>query len=422
MNTLKALLQKNMLIALLMGFASGLPLLLVGKTLQVWMTGAGVDLKTIGFFALAGLPYTLKFVWAPIFDRYSLPFMGRRRGWLMVIQTALLFTIGLMALLQPEQHLVIMAALCLVISFLSASQDIVVDAYRRESLTDEELGVGSTLYVYGYHMALWVTGGLALIMADHMSWAAVYGIMAGTMLFAIGSTLFANEPEVNVPPPRTMKEPVIQPLTDFFRRPEVWGIIAFVLLYKVGDTLAGAMANPFYVQLGFSNTEIGSIVKTFGFFATLAGSMIGGLWILKMGINRSLLLFGVLQAVSTAGFAVLATLGPSLAGLTWVIAFENLTSGMGTAAFVAFMGVQTNKRFTATQYALLTSLMGVPRVIFSSYTGVMAERMGWQGFFIFCTLAAIPGMLLLAFMLMKQKRERAANPTSRVATELAEAQ
>jgi MFS transporter, PAT family, beta-lactamase induction signal transducer AmpG len=417
MKTLKALLQKNMLVALLMGFSAGLPLLLVGKTLQIWMTEAAVDLKTIGFFALAGLPYTLKFVWAPVFDRYTLPFLGRRRGWLMVTQILLLTSIALMAMLNPQDNLMMMAAMCVVVSFFSASQDIVIDAYRRENLKDEELGIGSTFYIYGYHTALWVTGGLALFMAEAMSWPMVYLVMAGIMIVGILTTLFATEPEADPDATKTMLAAVRDPLVDFFRRREVWAIIAFILLYKIGDTLAGGMANPFYIKLGFQKAEIGAIVKTFGFFATLGGGLLGGLTILKLGVNRSLMVFGILQMVSTAGFAVLADHGPSLMGLTWVIAFENLTSGMGTAAFVAFMGQHSKRAFSATQFALLTSLMGVPRTIFASYTGVMAEALGWQSFFWTCTFAAIPGLVLLAYMLNKERRA-APHPTMTVASNL----
>lgn len=418
MKTLKALLQKNMLVALLMGFSAGLPLLLVGKTLQIWMTEAAVDLKTIGFFALAGLPYTLKFVWAPVFDRYTLPFLGRRRGWLLVTQLMLMVSIALMALLNPQDNLMMMAAMCVVVSFFSASQDIVIDAYRRENLKDEELGIGSTFYIYGYHTALWVTGGLALFMAEAMSWPTVYMVMAGIMVVGMLTTLFATEPEADPDAPKTMLAAVRDPLVDFFRRKEVWAIIAFILLYKIGDTLAGGMANPFYIKLGFEKKEIGAIVKTFGFFATLGGGLLGGLTILKLGVNRSLMVFGVLQMLSTAGFALLADHGPSLMGLTWVIAFENLTSGMGTAAFVAFMGQHSKRAFSATQYALLTSLMGVPRTIFASYTGVMAASLGWQSFFWTCTFAAIPGLVLLAFMLQKEKKKGrpSVRPTMTVAS------
>ncbi len=404
MNAIKVLLQKNMLVTFLMGFSSGIPLLLTSKTLQAWMTDESVDLKVIGIFALVGLPYTLKFLWSPLFDRFTLPFLGRRRGWLLVSQLALVLSISAMAFTQPKEGPWLVAALCLVISFFSASQDIVVDAFRRESLQDTELGLGSTLYIYGYRVAMWISGALALILADHLSWHAVYLVMAGTMAVGAITTLFSQEPKVDAPPPRTLAESVVAPLSEFFKRRGAWEILIFILLYKVGDTMAGAMSTPFYLQLGFSKTEVGTIAKTFGLFSTLVGSLLGGLFILKLGINRSLLFFGVLQAASTAGFAVLATIGNSLLGLTWVIAFEDLSGGMGTAAFAAFMASQTNKRFTATQYALLTSLMGVPRVILSSPTGWLAEQMGWHTYFLFCTAAAVPGLLLLLKMLKTEKK------------------
>lgn len=409
---LKTLRKKQMIVALLMGVASGLPLLLAGKTLQAWMTVEEVKLSTIGFFGLAGLPYTLKFIWAPLFDRYSLPFLGRRRGWILVTQIALTLTLAVLALQQPKESLALVAALALLMSFFSATQDIVVDAYRRETLEDDELGIGSTFYIYGYRTAMWISGGLALMVAGEISWRTVYLLMTSVMAVCIVPTLIADEPKIDGAPPRTLAAAVVDPLKEFFLRRDAWLVLAFILFYKMGDTLAGAMATPFYLKTGFTLLEVGAIAKTFGFFSLLGGLFLGGVLILRWGIERSLWVFGILQALSTAGFAVLATIGPSVPMLTWVIAFEDLSGGMGTAAFTAFMAAQTNKRFTATQYAVLTSLMGVPRVIFSSFTGMMAEAMGWQGFFIFCTLAAIPGLLLLMHMLGYLSSRRPAGASS----------
>lgn len=411
---IKTLQKKQLIIALFMGVSSGLPLLLSGKTLHAWMTVEGVKLSTIGFFALAGLPYTLKFLWAPLFDRFNLPFLGRRRGWIVVTQVALVLTLLGLTFQQPAQTLTLVAVLAVLMSLFSATQDIVVDAYRRETLEDEELGIGSTLYIYGYRTAMWVSGGLALMAASYMSWNMVFLVMAGIMAVCIIPTLLADEPKLQGAPPKTMKEAVIAPLAEFFRRRDAWLVLAFVLFYKMGDTLAGAMATPFYLKIGFSLMDVGVIAKTFGFFSLLGGLFLGGVIILRWGIERSLWVFGILQALSTAGFAVLAQVGPSIGLLTWVIAFEDLTGGMGTAAFTAFMAAQTNKRFTATQYAVLSSLMGVPRVIFSSFTGIMAESMGWQGFFIFCTLAAVPGMLLLMYMISPSNHRRGRNSTKAI--------
>jgi PAT family beta-lactamase induction signal transducer AmpG len=281
------------------------------------------------------------------------------------------------------------------VTFFSASQDIVVDAYRREDLSDEELGLGSSLYVNGYRVGMLLAGGGGLIMADHMPFSMVYMIMAACMLPGILTTLLAREPEVTAGTPKTMREAVIDPLVDYFKRESALWILAFILLYKIGDTMASAMTTPFYLDIGFSKTEIGAIVKLFGFWATIAGTLIGGVLMFRLGISRSLWVFGFLQAISTAGFALLARIGYNIPLLSGVIAFENLSSGMGTAAYMAFMASITNKKFTATQYALLSSLMGIPRVLASAPTGFFAKNVGWVSFFIACTLIAIPGMLLL---------------------------
>ncbi|MBT8358801.1 MAG: AmpG family muropeptide MFS transporter [Desulfobacterales bacterium] len=384
-----------MLVALLMGFSCGLPLLLTISLLQAWMKEEGVDLTVIGLMALVGLPYTLKFLWSPIVDRFTLPYFGRRRGWLLVAQVSLMLSIIGLGLTNPANNPLMVAFAALLVTFFSASQDIVVDAYRREDLPDEELGLGSSLYVNGYRVGMLLASGGGLIMADHMSFSMVYAIMAACMLPGVITTILAPEPEVAVGTPTNLKEAVIGPLVEYFSRNGALWILVFILLYKIGDQMASAMTTPFYLDIGFSKTEIGAVVKLFGFWATIAGSLIGGIIMLRLGINRSLWIFGVLQALSTAGFAILAKIGYSIAVLSGVIAFENLSAGMGTAAYVAFMASITNKKFTATQYALLTSLMGVPRVMASAPTGFLAKNIGWEGFFIFCTLIAIPGMLLL---------------------------
>jgi PAT family beta-lactamase induction signal transducer AmpG len=385
----------RMLVALIMGFASGLPLLLTITVLQAWMKEAGVDLTVIGIMTLVGLPYTVKFFWAPVFDRFTLPFLGRRRGWLLVAQMALIFSIIGLGNTDPVNNPWMVAFAAFLVTFFSASQDIVIDAYRREDLSDEELGLGSSLYVNGYRVGMLLASGGGLILADHMSFSSVYMIMAACMLPGVLTTLLAREPEIHDRTPKSMQEAVIYPLVDYFSRNAALWILAFILLYKIGDSMASAMTIPFYLDIGFSKTEIGTVVKIFGFWATIGGSLVGGIMMLRLGINRSLWIFGFLQAISTAGFALLARIGHSIPALSGVIAFENLSAGMGTAAFVAFMASITNKRFTATQYALLTSLMGVPRVMASAPTGFLAKHLGWENFFIACTLMAIPGMLLL---------------------------
>ena len=384
-----------MLVALLMGFACGLPLLLTISLLQAWMKEEGVDLTVIGLMALVGLPYTLKFLWAPVLDRFTLPFFGRRKGWLLAAQVVLIFSIVGLGLTDPGNNPWMVAFAAFLVTFFSASQDIVVDAYRREDLPDEELGLGSSLYVNGYRVGMLLASGGGLIMADHMSFSIVYVIMAACMLPGVLTTLLAPEPDASAGTPKSLKEAVVGPMVEYFSRSGAIWILAFILLYKIGDTMASAMTTPFYLDIGFSKTEIGAVVKLFGFWATIAGSLIGGMFMLRMGINRSLWIFGFLQALSTAGFAILAKIGYNVGLLSGVIAFENLSAGMGTAAYVAFMASITNKKFTATQYALLSSLMGIPRVMASAPTGFLAKNIGWEGFFIFCTLIAIPGMLLL---------------------------
>lgn len=391
---LKAVLSWRMLVQFFFGISSGLPLLLIGSTLQAWMTEEKIDLKTIGLFSLVGIPYTFKFLWAPFMDRFVPPFLGRRRGWILTTQVLLAGAVAVLSLLSPDRSTTAMALGAVVIAFLSASQDIVLDAYRREVLTNEELGLGSSFFVNGYRIGMLISGAFALMLADHVSWHVVYLILACTFLLATAITFLAPNPDGSIVPPRSMKEAVIDPLIEYFRRKGAIEVLLFILLYKIGDAMAANLTTPLYLDLGFTKTEIGAIVKTFGLGATLLGGFVGGVLMLRWSMKRSLVVFGVLQALSTLGFAGLAYLGRNVAGLTGVIAFENLTSGMGTSAFVAFMASLTNKRFTAWQYALLTSLMGVPRVIIAAPTGYIQASVGWVNFFVICALAAIPGLVL----------------------------
>ncbi|MEK6592825.1 MAG: AmpG family muropeptide MFS transporter, partial [Pseudomonadota bacterium] len=397
----------RMLVALLMGFASGLPLLLTGSVLQAWLKDSGVDLASIGLFALVGLPYTLKFLWSPLFDRYAPPLFGRRRGWLLVTQLALAGALFALSFAHPAAgSLLWISAAALLVAFFSASQDIVVDAYRRESLTDNELGLGSALYVNGYRVGMLLAGGGGLILADLIAFAAMYRLMAVFMVACIAVTLLAPEPPLPEGRPKTLMEAVVLPFRDYFMRDGAWLALAFILLYKLGDTMAAAMTTPFYLDLGYSKTEIGTVVKLFGFWATIIGGTLGGIWILRIGMNRALWLFGLGQMLSTLGFVVLAGLQPSIAALATVVAIENLTAGLGTAAFVGFMAALTDRRFTATQYALLSSLVGVPRVFASAPTGWLAEWLGWASFFLMCALIAIPGLLLLRWITRLAQTEK----------------
>lgn len=392
---LRVILSRRMLVSFIMGFSCGLPLLLTLTLLQAWMKEEGMDLTLIGMMTLVGIPYTVKFLWAPFLDRFIPPFLGRRKGWLLIAQGALTCSIVFLGFSEPAHNPLMLVIAAFLVTFFSASQDIVVDAYRREDLADEELGLGSSLYINGYRVGMLLASGGGLIMADFISFKAVYLIMAACILPGIATTVLTPEPAIAAGTPRTLREAVLEPLVEFFSRKGAVLILVFILLYKLGDTMASAITTPFYLDIGFTKTEIGTVVKLFGFWATIIGSLIGGVIMLRLGINRSLWVFGFLQALSTAGFAVLAHIGHSITLLSGVIAFENLSSGMGTAAYAAFMASITNKRFTATQYALLSSLMGVPRVIASAPTGFLAKNIGWEGFFVFCTLVAIPGMLLL---------------------------
>lgn len=392
---LKLIFSRQMLVSLIMGFACGLPFLLTKSLLQAWMTDTGIDLTLIGLMGLVALPYSVKFLWAPFLDRYIPPFLGRRRGWLLIAQIGLMLAIAGLGLTNPVTHLWFLAVMALLVTFFSASQDIVVDAYRREDLTDEELGLGSSLYVNGYRVGMLLASGGGLILADHLPFSVVYLLMAASLLPGVITTLLTPEPAINVTTPQNLVEAVWHPLVEFFKRDRAVWMLAFIFLYKIGDSLASAMTMPFYLDIGFTKTEVGMVVKLFGFWATISGGLLGGVWMLRLGIYRSLWIFGILQAVSTAGFAWLAYLGHNLTGLTLVIAFENLSSGMGTAAFVAYMASITNKKFTAFQYAILTSLMAVPRDVISALTGYMVKWLGWEPFFIVGALMAVPGLLVL---------------------------
>lgn len=394
----RAALSWRMLVAAFMGFASGLPLLLTGSVMQAWMKDEGVDLGTIGLFALVGLPYTLKFLWAPLMDRFTPNGLGRRRGWLLIFQVILIASLLILSFSNPALDPWWLAAAALLVTFFSASQDIVIDAYRREALADDEQGLGASLYVNGYRVGMLLASGGGLILADHMDFGQVYQLMAAFMLIGVVTTLFAPEPPTAEGMPSTLREAVVQPFVEYFCRRDAVVILAFILLYKIGDTMASHMTTPFYLDIGFSKTEIGTVVKLFGFWATILGGLIGGVLIMRLGIFRALWIFGILQGVSTAGFALLAQLGASLTGLAAVITFENLSGGMGTAAYIAYMASLTNKKFTATQYALLSSLMGVPRVIAAAPTGYLADAFGWSAFFIACSLVALPGLLLLRWL------------------------
>lgn len=398
MSLLQVFQSRKILALLFLGFASGLPLFLTSRTLQAWMTVAGVDLGSIGLFSLVALPYSLKFLWSPLLDRFVPPFLGRRRGWLVVTQVVLVLAIAAMSFQDPSKNLQLLAINALFIAFFSASQDIAFDAYRVDVLEEREMGAGAAVTVLGYRIALLVTGSLALILADRMPWNLVYLYLAGLMLLSIGFTLWAPEPERRVQPPDTLLQAVKLPFLEFFQR-SGWLkgalILLFIVLYKFGDGLVNNMATPFLLQMGFSQTAIGAVQGFMGLLATIVGALTGGAVLSRIGINRSLWIFGGLQALSNLAYLALAQAGPNNTLMVLAINIENFCAGLGTAAFVAFLMSCCNPRFSATQFALLSSLMAVSRDILVAPAGKIAESVGWAPFFLLSLAAALPGLLLL---------------------------
>ncbi len=414
MSKLKAVLRNpNLLVVFVMGFSSGLPFLMVGGTLKTWMREAGLDLSTIGFFSMVALPYSLKFMWAPFMDRYVPP-LGRRRGWLFISQTGLMLSIFALAQVDPVSQLNLLGIMATVVAFFAASQDIVIDAYRREILPEEQLGLGSSLYIPAFRLAMLLVGAGSFSFSKRMSWPSVYMLLGSLMLIGIITTLLCKEPKTEAPPPRTLGESVFGPLKEFFSRDSAFLILAFILLYKLGEAMATGMLNPLYIDLKIDKDAITVAAKFAGFWATMAGGIVGGLFILKLGIHTALWVFGILQSLGLLLFSYLAHFGQALIAsdpsattvdtatilplLTASIGVENFTAGMATTAFVAFMATQTNKRFTATQYALLTSLMAWPSSLFGVLAGVLAEHLGWEMFFVVCTILTIPGLVILIWM------------------------
>jgi len=390
--------KPKMAALLLLGFSSGLPLLLTSKTLQAWMTTENVSLTTIGLFSLAALPYSLKFLWSPLLDRFVPPFMGRRRGWLIITQIALIVAIAAMVLQDPQQALQMLAVNALLIAFLSATQDIAVDAYRTDVLEELEMGAGAAVYVLGYRIALIVTGAAALILADHLPWPVVYLLMAALMGIGIGAAIFAPEPPLQDRPPATLSDAVILPFQEYFQRSGVLQgllILVFIVLYKLGDALVSNMSTPFLLQVGFSQTDVGAIQGGMGILATIVGVLAGGAVLSRIGINRSLWLFGGLQALSNLVYFILSEIGRNYPFMVLAINVENFCAGLGTAAFVAFLMSLCNQRFSATQYALLSSLMAVSRDILVAPAGRLVDVTSWPTFFLITLVAALPGLLLL---------------------------
>jgi PAT family beta-lactamase induction signal transducer AmpG len=402
---LEALLNRRMLICVFTGFSSGLPLYLLLNLVPAWLYTEGISIKAIGLLALMQIPYIWKFLWSPLLDRFALPRLGRRRGWMAATQILLLMLIAGLGLFSPSTDLQAIVVLATLLSFVSATQDIALDAYRRELLPDHELGLGNSVHVNAYRIAGLVPGSLSLILADHLPWGDVFAITALFMLPGLAMTLLVSEKVSRGGTPRTLREAVVEPFREFLNRAgwrEALLMLAFIFFYKLGDSLCTALATPFYLSMGFAKSEIGLVAKHAGLWPAVIGGLLGGLWMVKLGINRALWLFGVVQLVSIFGFAWLAWLGPNmvvgaeqLMQLALVIGFEALGVGLGTAAFVAFIARATNPLYTATQYALFSSLAAVPRTLINSGAGYLVERMGWFTFFLLCAALAIPGMLFL---------------------------
>jgi PAT family beta-lactamase induction signal transducer AmpG len=378
-----------------LGFSSGLPLALTAGTLQAWMTTEKVDLTLIGIFSLVGLPYTLKMLWSPLLDRFAVPWLGRRRGWILVSQVLLAAAILLLGMTSPRSAPALVAGMALAVAFLSASQDIVIDAYRADVLATQELGAGAATAVVGYRLAMITSGAVALILSDHFPWRQVYAAMAILMLLCSGFTLIAPEPEERVVPPRSLQEAVWEPLAAYFRRTGAVEMLLFIVVFKLGDVVASAMTTPFLLDLGFTRTDVGTVYKGFGLVTTILGTLAGGSIIAKLGINRSLWVFAFLQALSNLAFTALALLGHNYPAMITAIGIENICGGMGNAAFIAFLMSLCDKRFTATQYALLSSLMALARVVAGAPTGFLATHLGWPWFFAVSVLGGLPGIVLL---------------------------
>jgi PAT family beta-lactamase induction signal transducer AmpG len=392
------LFTRRMLICVFTGFTSGLPLYVLITLVPAWLRSEGVQLAAIGLFTLIGFPYTWKFLWSPLMDRFGLPLLGRRRGWMLATQCALLVAIGFMGTLSPTSDLRFIAALAALTALLSASQDIALDAYRREILRDVELGLGTAVHVNAYKVSGLIPGSLALVLADHLPWSTVYAITALFMLPGLALTLVIKEPVIPEGAPRTLRAAVVEPFVDFVSR-SGWRqavlVLAFIFLFKLGDSMSTALATPFYLDMGFTKSEIGLIAKNAGLWPSVIGGLLGGLWMVKLGINRALWIFGSAQALSILGFAVLSQMPHDRVALAVAIGAEALGVGLGTAAFTAFIARTTNPRYTATQFALFTSLAAVPRTLINATTGWIVQLMGWFDFYLLCTALAVPGMVLL---------------------------
>ena len=404
----QAIFNRRMLICIGTGFASGMPLYVLIQLVPAWLRSEDVSLATIGLFALIGFPYTWKFVWSPLMERYAFPLLGRRRGWMLVMQILLMISIGFLGMFDPKVNIWTIAVLCFAVAFFSASQDIVLDAFRREILPNRELGLGNSFHANAYRISGLIPGALSLILADHLPWKQVFLITAAFMLVAILMTLLVNEPKHPGARPKSLGDAIVLPFVEFFKRNgtnHALLVLAFMILYKLGDNMATALATPYYLDMGYTTTEIGLVAKNAGLWPAVIGGFLGGLLIVRIGINKCLWIFGVIQFASIFGFMILSEANGDLVGtpgfepslwlLAVVIVFEYLGVGLGTAVFLAFIARTTSKLHTATQLALFTALTSLPRTFANASTGYLVEAMGWTHFYLLCAALAIPGMLLL---------------------------
>lgn len=395
---LRVFTQRKMAAILLLGFSSGLPLYLSSRTLQAWMTVEGVDLTTIGLFSLVALPYSLKFLWAPVMDRYVPPLLGRRRGWLVITQILLLISVAAMSLHDPSRGLQLLAFNALLIAFFSASQDVVYNAYQVDVLDEREMGAGAAIGVLGYRVAMIVTGSAAFVLADRMPWPVVYILMALLMAVGIAAAFWAPEPVMDESVPRTIREAVVDPFVEFFGRAGLgWGlvILLFIILYQLPDRFGQNMVTPFLLQIGFSQTEVGAIQGGIGLLFTIIGVLAGGAVIAGLGINRCVWIFFFLQIFSNLAYYWISLIGANEGALVIAIIIENFSGGLVTAVFVALLMSLSSKRFSATQFALLSSLMSAARDILVAPAGRIAESTGWPTFFLLTLAVGLPALLLL---------------------------
>lgn len=397
--------ERRILVTLLLGFSSGLPLALSSSTLQTWYTVSGISLKDIGYVGLAGLPYTCKFLWAPLMDRWVIPVLGRRRGWILGCQGALSLVFASMAFLSPTDSPTLLFWLAVLVAFLAASQDIAFDAYRTEMLHPTERPLGAAMSVNGYRIAMLVSGGGALIIAHHWGWQNAYLAMAFLMVLGTLPTFLGPEPDVSVKPPPCLRDCIVLPFLDFLKRPHAIAILGFIVLYKLGDAFAGALSQSFLIlKINMNLTEIGTMAKTAGFLGTIFGTTAGALWMAKLGWFRSLLWFGILQALSNLFYMVLLWTGPNYFITGFAIFIENVCGGMGTAAFLGLLMGLCNARFTAFQFSLLSSLSAIGRVWIGPVAGLIAHHYGWIPYFLASIAFSIPGLILL--LLFKDSLEK----------------